>query len=111
MCGIAGFVGPAAAGLDIHTVRRMADLIRHRGPVGEGAWAEPEAGVALAQRRLAIVDTSPAGHQPMLSPSGRYVIVFNGEIYNHRDIRALLDHEGPRSWQGHSDTEVLLAAI
>lgn len=111
MCGIAGFVGRAAAGLDLHTARRMADLIRHRGPDDDGAWADPEAGIALAQRRLAIVDVSPAGHQPMVSADGRRIVVFNGEIYNHPDIRAVLDAEGPRAWRGHSDTEVLLAAI
>ena len=111
MCGIAGFVGPLAPGLDMHTARRMAELLRHRGPDDEGVWSDPEAGVALAQRRLAIVDISAAGHQPMVSPSGRYVITFNGEIYNHGEIRSLLEAEGPTAWRGHSDTEVLLAAI
>lgn len=111
MCGIAGFLSRASADMDIHTARRMADRLRHRGPDDEGAWADPEAGVALAQRRLAIVDLTPAGHQPMFSSSSRYVIVFNGEIYNHREIRKLLDAEGEQPWRGHSDTEVLLAAI
>ena len=100
MCGIAGFVGPLAPGLDGHTARRMAELLRHRGPDDEGVWTDPEAGVALAQRRLAIVDTSAAGHQPMVSPSGRYVIVFNGEIYNHGEIRALLDAESSDGMAG-----------
>ena len=111
MCGIAGFLGPLAPGHDGHTARRMAELLRHRGPDDEGVWTDPDAGIALAQRRLAIIDVSAAGHQPMVSPSGRYVITFNGEIYNHREIRALLDAEGETPWRGHSDTEVLLAAI
>lgn len=112
MCGIAGFVASAAQpGLDLHGARRMAGLLRHRGPDDEGAWADPAAGVALAQRRLAVVDLSAAGHQPMLSASGRHVIVFNGEIYNHREIRARLEAESVGQWRGHSDTEVLLAAI
>ncbi|UCI07144.1 asparagine synthase (glutamine-hydrolyzing) [Mesorhizobium sp. B1-1-8] len=113
MCGIAGIVGgPAATGSGAFTVRRMADMLRHRGPDGDGVWGDAEAGVALAQRRLAIVDLSSAGTQPMTSHSGRYVIVFNGEIYNHREMRALLDRQhGDHPWRGHSDTEVFLAAI
>src|SRR5215469_3656338 len=111
MCGIAGFVAGALPGLDLQTARRMAGLLRHRGPDDEGAWGDPEAGVALAQGRLAVIDTSAAGHQPMLSASGRHVIIFNGEIYNHRELRTLLEEEGESRWRGHSDTEVLLAAI
>jgi asparagine synthase (glutamine-hydrolysing) len=112
MCGIAGFLGSAAAaGQDAALVRRMADLLRHRGPDDDGAWADPEAGIALAQRRLAIVDLSPAGHQPMFSACQRYVMVFNGEIYNYEEIRRRLDAESANAWRGHSDTEVLLEAI
>lgn len=93
-------------------MRRMADMIRHRGPDGDGVWTDAAAGVALSQRRLAIIDLSSAGAQPMTSHSGRYVIVFNGEIYNHGDMRALLDRDyGDHAWCGHSDTEVFLAAI
>ena len=88
MCGIAGFLGSAGpAGQDALVVRRMADLLRHRGPDDDGVWADTEAGIALAQRRLAIVDLSPAGHQPMFSACQRYVIVFNGEIYNYEELR------------------------
>jgi asparagine synthase (glutamine-hydrolysing) len=113
MCGVVGIIGgPGATGSGTLTARRMADMLRHRGPDGDGIWSDIEAGVALGQRRLAIVDLSSAGSQPMTSHSGRYVIVFNGEIYNHREIRALLDREyGDRPWRGHSDTEVFLAAI
>ncbi|AZO74465.1 MAG: asparagine synthase (glutamine-hydrolyzing) [Mesorhizobium sp.] len=113
MCGIVGIVGGAAAtGSGASTVRRMADMIRHRGPDGDGVWTDAEAGVALSQRRLAIIDLSSAGAQPMTSHGGRYVIVFNGEIYNHAEMRTLLDRKhGLHAWRGHSDTEVLLAAI
>ncbi len=91
----------------------MADQLIHRGPDDVGTWVDPKAGVALGFRRLAIVDLSSAGRQPMESASGRYVIVFNGEIYNHRELRRQLLHEGgsPAVFRGHSDTEVLLAGI
>jgi asparagine synthase (glutamine-hydrolysing) len=112
MCGIAGFLGSAgSAGQDAAVVRRMADLIRHRGPDDDGVWTDAEAGIALAQRRLSIIDLSPAGHQPMLSSCQRYVLVFNGEVYNYEDIRRELDAEAVHPWRGHSDTEVFLEAI
>ncbi|ESY68890.1 asparagine synthase (glutamine-hydrolyzing) [Mesorhizobium opportunistum] len=113
MCGIVGIVGGAAAtSSGSLTVRRMADRIRHRGPDGDGVWTDAEAGIALSQRRLAIIDLSSAGAQPMISHSGRYVIVFNGEIYNQGEMRAHLDQQfGVHAWRGHSDTEVFLAAI
>jgi asparagine synthase (glutamine-hydrolysing) len=112
MCGIAGIVGEASR--DTSVIRAMTGAVTHRGPDDEGAWIDPQAGVALGHRRLAIVDLSPAGHQPMLSASDRFVITFNGEIYNHHELRAELDDAGavPQGgWQGHSDTEVLLQAI
>ncbi len=110
MCGIVGFWAAPGA-LDAEgarqTVGRMADELRHRGPDDAGAWCDPELGVALGHRRLSIVDLSPTGRQPMVSPSGRFVLCFNGEIYNHRAIRARLDV----ALRGTSDTEVLLADI
>lgn len=99
-------------------VRRMARAIANRGPDDEGVWCDTEAGVFLAHRRLSILDLSPAGHQPMISACRRYVVVFNGEIYNHRALRAELEaalglsrDAAAAYWRGHSDTEVLLAAI
>ncbi|HEU0134408.1 MAG TPA: hypothetical protein VFR28_06265 [Allosphingosinicella sp.] len=110
MCGIAGFVGGGFAngGSGARSVlARMTGAIAYRGPDSAGAWIEAEHRVALGHRRLAILDLSPAGEQPMTSPSGRYVTVYNGEIYNHLELRERLS--GP--WRGHSDTETLLAAI
>lgn len=89
----------------------MTDSLHHRGPDDTGHWIDEEAGIALGHRRLAIIDLSPLGHQPMHSPNGRWVIVFNGEIYNFERIRSDLAAEGMMFWQGHSDTEVLLGAI
>jgi asparagine synthase (glutamine-hydrolysing) len=109
MCGIAGFLddtlatAPAAACL-----ADMLERIAHRGPDGSGTWREGP--VSLGHRRLAILELSPLGHQPMVSGSGRYVITFNGEIYNHDRLRAKL-REGGVTFRGHSDTEVLLALI
>jgi asparagine synthase (glutamine-hydrolysing) len=110
MCGIAGFVTHAGMSPEwaADVVGRMTREIAHRGPDDSGAWSDASAGVAFGHRRLSILDLSPAGHQPMLSASGRFVIIFNGEIYNHPDLRAAL---GAVSWRGHSDTETLLAAI
>lgn len=93
-------------------LRRMGQSLRHRGPDHGAEWLDGEAGVGFAHRRLAILDLSPAGEQPMRSRSGRYVITYNGEIYNHRDIRRALEEGGHQvSWRGHSDTETLLAAF
>ena len=92
MCGFAGFIGsPGPNATHEATAKRMADAIRHRGPDDSGTWSDPDAGIALGHRRLSIVDLSPAGHQPMASATGRYVIAFNGEIYNHQDIRRELE--------------------
>jgi asparagine synthase (glutamine-hydrolysing) len=113
MCGIAGFFAPGSLPADAAGVARaMGDRLRHRGPDMRDEWLDPQAGIALAFRRLAIVDLTPAGHQPMTSADGRWVIVFNGEIYNHGVLRAELEAAGRApAWRGHSDTEVLLAAI
>jgi len=90
----------------------MAESIAHRGPDDEGFWLDDQSPVALGHRRLAIVDLSPAGHQPMPSPSGRFVIAYNGEIYNHKEIwSAIKESSSPPSRRGHSDTETLLAAF
>jgi asparagine synthase (glutamine-hydrolysing) len=114
MCGIAGFLADARFNQTrlLPVALSMADAIRHRGPDDNGVWTDPHARIALAQRRLSIIDLSPAGHQPMVSASGRYVIVFNGEIYNFSTLRAELETAGTApAWRGHSDTEVLLALI
>lgn len=110
MCGIAGYY--SSEGADAATARQMAREIRHRGPDDSGVWCDVEAGVAVAHQRLSIIDLSSAGHQPMLSSCGRYVLVFNGEIYNHLALRSKLetDRSAPL-WRGHSDTETLLAAV
>jgi len=89
----------------------MADIITHRGPDNSGVWVDGDAGIALSHRRLSILDLSDAGHQPIISVSARYVLVFNGEIYNHLDIRENLEAVTQIPWRGHSDTETLLAGI
>lgn len=123
MCGLAGFLqAPVLGGNDLaEIVSHMTDAIIHRGPDDGGIWVDVEAGVALGHRRLSILDLSPQGHQPMISSSGRYVIAFNGEIYNHRALREELARllfsptcaqgDGSGNWRGHSDTEVMLAAF
>ena len=110
MCGITGFFSPSGFPAQEATllVRAMATAIIARGPDSSGEWVDGDAGIALGHRRLAILDLSAAGHQPMVSDSGRYVLSFNGEIYNHLELRAEL---GAHAWRGHSDTETLLAAI
>lgn len=112
MCGIAGtwFPGGKDEASLIALGHRLGDAIAHRGPDDFGAWADANAGLVLSHRRLAIVDLSPEGHQPMLSADERWVIAFNGEIYDHGAIRAELAALGHR-FRGRSDTEVLLAAI
>ena len=113
MCGIAGAWSPRKdSGREALEAlgRRMGQAIAHRGPDDSGTWADPAAGVVLAHRRLSILDLSPEGHQPMVSADGRWVLAFNGEIYNHHPLRQALAALGHR-FNGHSDTEVLLAAI
>ncbi|MBF0323978.1 MAG: asparagine synthase (glutamine-hydrolyzing) [Alphaproteobacteria bacterium] len=111
MCGLTGFIeagGNSAEVLEAR-VRAMADTLRHRGPDDDGVWVDAAAGLALGFRRLSIIDLSPAGHQPMVSDDGRFVIVFNGEAYNFKDLRATLEERGVR-FRGQSDSEVVLAA-
>jgi asparagine synthase (glutamine-hydrolysing) len=113
MCGIAGFLSPSRelVGEAMQpTVLAMANALQHRGPDDSGTWVDPIAGVALGHRRLSILDLSPLGHQPMLSVSGRHVIVYNGEIYNFRSLRTELESSG-HAFRSQSDTEVMLAAI
>ena len=108
MCGFVGFLDRAGFADGEALLRRMADTIVHRGPDSDGYWVDGDAGIALAHRRLAIIDLSPAGHQPMASHDGRFVLSYNGEIYNHLDLRRELEEKGPVDWRGHSDTETLL---
>jgi len=111
VCGITGTIDPGRDGGALEAyVRTMADTLVHRGPDDSGVWVDPYSGVGLGHRRLAIVDLSPLGHQPMASASGRYLVAFNGEIYNFRALRDELSAMG-HAFSGGSDTEVLLAAV
>ena len=113
MCGIAGFITGRSQGAALKLAKiagAMNDSLRHRGPDDEGVWVDAEAGVALGHRRLSIIDLSSTGHQPMVSADGRYVLIYNGEVYNHEDIRPSLTACGV-SFRGHSDTEVILESI
>lgn len=130
MCGLAGFFEPSKTLVKEDSIAigsLMGRQIEHRGPDDFGVWCDVDAGIVLSHRRLSILDLSPAGHQPMVSSSGRYFIAFNGEIYNHLEMRQLLennssDQEAPDKsssqvggigirWRGHSDTETLLAGF
>lgn len=111
MCGLAGIIDPHQRITDAPAVlAAMRDCIAHRGPDDAGLWWDPATRVGLAHRRLSIIDLSPEGHQPMVSASGRYRIVFNGEVYNFDRLRPALEDAGVR-FRGHSDTEVMLAAF
>ena len=110
MCGITGFYNPSGSSAEIATeiISGMTDVITHRGPDGCGIWLGANNKLALGHRRLAVVDISPMGGQPMSSTSGRYTVVFNGEVYNYKTLKSTLKSTG---WRGESDTEVLLEAI
>ncbi len=113
MCGIAGFIdlrGRHSEADMAALARKMADKLRHRGPDDAGVWVDAAQGIAFGHRRLSIIDPSREGHQPMTSACGRYIITYNGEIYNFSELRAELEALGHR-FRGHSDTEALLAAI
>jgi asparagine synthase (glutamine-hydrolysing) len=115
MCGLSGLI--AARRAEPSVLRAMTDPIVHRGPDDAGIWIDPDGRVGLGHRRLAIVDLSPSGHQPMLSSDGRFVLAYNGEIYNHAALRRTVEEAGGgpgargQPWRGHSDTETLLEAI
>jgi len=111
MCGITGCIQSGGAVRDLSELcGRMTDAIAHRGPDAYGVWVDPQYPLALGHRRLSIIDLSEAGAQPMLSATGRYVLSFNGEIYNFSRLRKeLSDSRYP--YKGHSDTEVILAAV
>lgn len=112
MCGIAGFLGFTHLNQPAYSLERMTASLQHRGPDAQGLWLDPEAQIALGHRRLAIVDLSSAGQQPMRSADERYLCVFNGEIYNHQALRKELEGSGLQpQWRGHSDTETLLAGF
>lgn len=114
MCGITGVLESRAAGSDLEPslVVRMRDAMSHRGPDGAGLWMDPRGRAGFGHRRLSIVDLSTAADQPFVSPDGRHVLVFNGEIYNHAALRIELQSAGESGWTtDHSDTEVLLRAL
>jgi len=114
MCGFTGFLGGNLVDLNERsaTLEAMSNRILHRGPDDGDTWCDRDSVVGFGHRRLAIVDLSQAGHQPMTAASGRYVIAYNGEIYNHMEIRRSLESAGlAPAWRGHSDTETLLAGI
>ena len=115
MCGVAGFLLESRERNKFNfesTLKKMSNAIIHRGPDDSGEWTDKSNGVGLAHRRLSILDLSKAGHQPMISRSGRYVIAFNGEIYNHQEIRTQIEELSNNfMWRGHSDTETILEAF
>lgn len=110
MCGIVGIVTASNEGVDLARLRVMSDVIAHRGPDGVGHWISPSGAVGLGHRRLSILDVSELGVQPMASPSGRYVVTYNGEMYNFMSLRAELEALGV-AFRGHSDTEVMVAGF
>jgi asparagine synthase (glutamine-hydrolysing) len=110
MCGIAGMISQAHGNMST-ILAAMADSIKHRGPDSSGTWFDNVAGVGLAHRRLSILELSELGNQPMITESGRFVISYNGEVYNHQSIRRELDKIRTIPWRGRSDTEVLVNAI
>jgi asparagine synthase (glutamine-hydrolysing) len=110
MCGIAGLL--TRGRVDPAVVARMTDAVAHRGPDDSGIWTDQDAGIGLGHRRLAVVDLTPAGHQPMISSDGRFVLIFNGEIYNHRALRREFEEaHGQHDWRGTSDTETFTEGI
>ena len=117
MCGLVGFIESTkkrAVEKWPHILTQLGSTIAHRGPDDSGVWLDMNAGVGLSHRRLSILDLSQEGHQPMISASGRFVLAFNGEIYNHLLLRKELERNKnlpSNGWRGHSDTETLLACF
>ncbi len=111
MCGIAGYISHLPQPEGARMVGRMSEALRARGPDGSGVWEDARKRTFLAHRRLSILDLSENGAQPMVSRSGRYVITYNGEIYNTAQLRRRVEEVQPTVWRGHSDTEVILAHI
>lgn len=113
MCGIAGFIGLSERGNNVllaQIAEQMANTLHHRGPDDSGIWVDSNIGIAMGHSRLSIIDLSIHGHQPMISQTGRYVIVYNGEVYNFPELRKELEKKR-YSFKGHSDTEVILSAF
>ena len=109
MCGIAGCFGPKVS--ERYAIA-MGETLKKRGPDDFGSWVDQDSGIAFSHTRLAILDLSQEGRQPMVSYSGRYTMVYNGEIYNHLELRTQLEEEGYKAyWKGHSDTETLLSCF
>ena len=116
MCGIAGQLTRSNSGIDLTgSTKVMIEQLTHRGPDDMGIWKDELSGICLGHRRLSILDLSPHGSQPMCSNDGRFIVAFNGEIYNHNQLREELEGVDTLGstieWRGHSDTEVMLAAI
>ncbi len=115
MCGFTGYINIQNNETNLAmeaVISRMGQTLRHRGPDDSGVWVDEKAGVALGHTRLSIIDLSEHGHQPMVSGSGRYVIAYNGEVYNFQRLRETIENDpGPVDWAGHSDTEVMLEAF
>jgi asparagine synthase (glutamine-hydrolysing) len=111
MCGIAGFLYKDKNCNYLNIITKMNDMLNHRGPDDSGIWFDDHSNIALSHKRLSILDLTEAGHQPMFSKTGRYIIVFNGEIYNHLEIRKKIQSIQFVQWNGSSDTETLLSSI
>lgn len=109
MCGFTGYYN--ASSFDLNVLKKMGDAITHRGPDASGIWHDQAIGLGVCHRRLSIIDLSEAGSQPMISKSGKYVIAFNGEIYNYKELKKELESSSEIKWEGHSDTEVILEAF
>lgn len=110
MCGITGFISKTIVNPN-EVIINMTDKIYHRGPDSNGNWISEDGEIVLGHTRLSILDLSDSGSQPMTSHSGRYVIVFNGEIYNNQHLKAIVENDGLINWRGHSDTEIFIQSI